>query len=162
MGREKVPSTPAIRLLKQQQVDFIPRHYKYEAKGGTQTSARELAVSEHQVIKTLVMEDEKGEPLIILMHGDFEVSTKQLARQLNVKQVSPCPAAKADRLTGYQTGGISPFGTRQQLPIYLEESICQLDRIYINGGRRGLLVEISPQDLQKVLQPTMVKVGNQR
>ncbi len=159
MAKEKIPTTAAIRLLKQHSVEFTPRPYKYENKGGTQTSARELNVAEHQVIKTLVMEDETGKALIILMHGDCEVSTKQLARQLNVKQVSPCPAQKADRLTGYQTGGISPFGTRQQLPTYLEQSIIELDKIYINGGRRGLLVEIAPRDLQSILKPRLVKVG---
>jgi Cys-tRNA(Pro) deacylase len=161
MAKEKIPSTPAIRLLKQHKVTFTPRSYKYEDKGGTRTSARELGVPEHQVIKTLVMEDENGSPLIVLMHGDCEVSTKQLARQLAVKQVTPCPAQKADRLTGYQTGGISPFGTRQQLPIYLEETIAELPSICINGGRRGLLVELAPRDLLKVLNPTRVKVANQ-
>lgn len=159
MTKDKIPSTPAIRLLKQHKVDFAPRPYKYEEKGGTQTSARELNVDEHQVIKTLVMEDEQGQALIILMHGDCEVSTKQLARQLAVKRVCPCPPQKADRLTGYQTGGISPFGTRQQLPIYLEESIVTLPRICINGGRRGLLVELSPQVIMDLLQPTLVRVG---
>lgn len=160
MAKEKLPATQAIRQLKQYQVAFVPRPYKYEDKGGTRVSARELRVDEHQVIKTLVMEDDQGQALIILMHGDKEVSLKQLARQLNVKQVIPCPTQKADRLTGYQTGGISPFGTRQSLPVYLESSITELPLIYINGGRRGLLVEMSPADLVKVLRPTPVEVAN--
>lgn len=159
MAKEKLPATQAIRVLKEHGVAFAPRAYKYEDKGGTRVSARELQVDEHQVIKTLVMEDDRGQPLIVLMHGDKEVSLKQLARQLNVKQVTPCPAQKADRLTGYQTGGISPFGTRQPLPVYLEATIAELPVIYINGGRRGLLVEMSPLDLMTVLQPTTVTTG---
>jgi len=159
MARNKVPATPAIRLLKQHKVKFIPRPYKYEEKGGTRTSARELQVDEHKVIKTLVMEDEQQRPLIILMHGNCEVSLKHLARQLKVKKITPCTADKADNLTGYQTGGISPFGTRQTLPIYMEETIINLDRIIINGGRRGLLVELSPKDLTDILNPTPVSVA---
>jgi len=159
MAKEKIPGTPAIRLLKQHKIDFIPRFYKYEDKGGTRVSARELEVDEHQVIKTLVMEDDNNNPLIILMHGDCEVSQKHLARQLQVKQVTPCSHDKADRLTGYQTGGISPFGTRQTIPVYMEESIAALERLFINGGKRGFLVEITPQDLIKVLQPQQVSVA---
>jgi len=160
MAKGKIPATQAIRVLNQHRVAFVPRPYKYEDKGGTRVSARELQVDEHQVVKTLVMEDDQRQPLIVLMHGDKEVSLKQLARQLNVKQVTPCPAQKADRLTGYQTGGISPFGTRQTLPVYLEATIAALPVIYINGGRRGLLVEISPTDLVTILQPTLVEVAN--
>lgn len=159
MAKEKIPSTGAIRLLKQHKIPFTPRPYRYEEKGGTKVSARELQVEEHQVIKTLVMENEKQQALIILMHGDKEVSLKNLARQLEMKQISPCPPVKADRLTGYQTGGISPFGTRQPLPVYVEKGILDLDKIYINGGRRGFLIEISPQDLLSVLQPQIVEVG---
>ena len=159
MAKEKVPGTPAIRLLKQFKVKFVPRFYKYEDRGGTKTSARELGVDEHKVIKTLVMEDEQQQPLIVLMHGDCEVSLKHLARLLGVKQVSPCPPAKADRLTGYQTGGISPFGTRQKMPVYMEESIASLDHIFINGGKRGFLVEIDPTSLLAVLEPTRVSVA---
>lgn len=159
MARDKVPGTPAIRLLKQHKVTFEPHFYKYEDKGGTRVSARELGVDEHQVIKTLVMENDRQEALIILMHGDCEVSLKHLARQLSVKQISPCSHEKADRLTGYQTGGISPFGTRQPLPVYLEESIVSLDRLFINGGKRGFLVEITPADLVKVLAPQTVSVA---
>ncbi|MEE4254200.1 MAG: Cys-tRNA(Pro) deacylase [Desulfuromusa sp.] len=159
MARDKVPATPAIRLLKQHKVKFIPRPYKYEDKGGTRTSARELQVDEHIVIKTLVMEDEQQSPLIVLMHGDCEVSLKHLARQLKVKKISPCKVDKADSLTGYQTGGISPFGTRQPLPIYMEETIGSLEKIIINGGRRGLLIELSPRDLIAILNPTLVSVA---
>lgn len=159
MAKEKIPATQAIRTLKKHKVLFTPRPYKYEAKGGTKVSARELGIDEFQVIKTLVMEDNQGQPLIVLMHGSCEVSLKHLARQLKVKQISPCPAEKADRLTGYQTGGISPFGTKQELPTYVEESILKLDKICINGGRRGLLVEIEPQALIKVLNPTLVSVA---
>ncbi|PLX91677.1 MAG: Cys-tRNA(Pro) deacylase [Desulfuromonas sp.] len=159
MAKEKIPSTGAVRLLKQHKISFIPKPYRYADKGGTKVSARELQVDEHQVIKTLVLEDEHQRPLIILMHGDREVSLKNLARQLDVKQISPCPPVKADRLTGYQTGGISPFGTRQAIPVYVEKGILELERIYINGGKRGFLIEISPQDLLAVLQPQMVEVG---
>ena len=129
MAKLKIPATQAIRVLKQHKIKFVPRPYKYEEKGGTKVSARELGVDEFNVIKTLVMEDDQGQPLIVLMHGSCEVSLKHLARQLKAKQVSPCPAEKADRLTGYQTGGISPFGTKQVLPVYVEESILKLDKI---------------------------------
>ena len=159
MARDKTPATAAIRVLKQNKVKFTPRPYKYEEKGGTRVSARELGVDEHQIIKTLIMEDEQKQPLIILMHGDCEVSLKHLARQLNVKQITPCDAEKADRLTGYQTGGISPFGTRQALPVFMEESIEGLERLLINGGRRGLLVEILPADLIRILRPVRVSVA---
>jgi len=159
MARNKIPATPAIRLLKQHKVIFIPRSYKYEEKGGTRTSARKLQVDEHEVIKTLVMEDEQQHPLIVLMHGDCEVSLKHLARQLKVKKITPCTADRADSLTGYQTGGISPFGTRQTLPIYMEESIGNMERLIINGGRRGLLVELAPKDLTNILKPTTVSVA---
>jgi Cys-tRNA(Pro) deacylase len=159
MTREKIPSTGAVRLLKQHNIPFTPRPYRYQDKGGTRVSARELRVEEHRVIKTLVMETEQQQALIVLMHGDREVSLKQLARQLEVKQISPCPPARADRLTGYRTGGISPFGTRQTLPVYVEKGILELDKIYINGGRRGFLIEISPRDLQTVLQARIVEVA---
>ena len=159
MARDKTPATNAIRLLKQHKITFVPRPYRYEEKGGTKVSARELQVEEHQVIKTLVMEDDRQQALIVLMHGDREVSLKQLARQLQVKQISPCPPVKADRITGYQTGGISPFGTRQPLPVVVEKGILELDSIYINGGKRGLLIEIKPQDLLSVLKPQIVEVG---
>ncbi|RLB78083.1 MAG: Cys-tRNA(Pro) deacylase [Deltaproteobacteria bacterium] len=159
MARDKVPATPAIRLLKQHKVKFIPHFYKYEDKGGTRASARELKVDEHLVIKTLVMEDDQQRPFIVLMHGNCEVSLKHLARQLKVKRVTPCTADRADSLTGYQTGGISPFGTRQTLPVFMEETIGNLEKIIINGGRRGLLVELSPKNLIDILSPTSVSVA---
>ena len=159
MAKEKIPATQAIRTLKQHKVSFTPHFYTYEDRGGTRTSARELGVDEHEVIKTLIMEDDNQRPFIVLMHGDREVSQKHLARQLGVKQVIPCSRDKADRLSGYQTGGISPFGTRQALPVYLEESIAALPRLFINGGRRGFLVEIAPADLEKVLAPQQVSVA---
>lgn len=159
MAKTKVPTTQAIRALKLHKVKFVLKPYKYEEKGGTKVSARELEVDEFQVIKTLLMEDEHGQAMIVLMHGSCEVSVKHLARQLKVKQISPCPKEKADRLTGYQTGGISPFGTKQKLPVYVEESILGLEKIYINGGRKGLLVEIEPQALVNILDPTPVSVA---
>ena len=159
MARDKIPATPAIRLLKQHKVKFIPRPFKYEDKGGTRTSAKELLVDEHIVIKTLVMEDEQHRPLIVLMHGDCEVSLKHLARQLKVKKITPCTTDKAESLSGYQTGGISPFGFRQKLPTYMEETIASLEKMFINGGRRGLLVELAPHDLTTILHPTLVSVA---
>ena len=159
MARDKTPATPAIRLLRKHKVKFTPRPYKYEDKGGTRTSARELKVDEHKVIKTLVMEDEQQRPLIVLMHGNCEVSLKHLARQLKVKKITPCTADKADNLTGYQTGGISPFGTRQPLPIYMEETISSLENLIINGGRRGLLVELPAKEVIEILNPTLVSVA---
>lgn len=159
MARDKVPSTPAIRLLKQNKVKFTPHFYKYEDRGGTKTSARELNVDEHQVIKTLIMETDQQDAFIILMHGDCEVSLKHLARQLRVKQVSPCPPQKADRITGYQTGGISPFGTKQKLKVYMEETVAGLEKIIINGGRRGMLVEMAPADMIRILEPVEVSVA---
>lgn len=159
MSKLKIPATTAIRFLKQHKVRFVPHPYPYEEKGGTKASAKALKIAEFSVIKTLVMDDEEQRPFIILMHGSCEVSLKHLARQLKVKQVTPCNPDKADRVTGYQTGGISPFGTRQPLPVYMEASIEQLEKIWINGGKRGLLVEISPADLIRTLQPIKVSVA---
>ena len=149
-------ATPAIHFLRQNGVAFTEHEYRYEEHGGTRVSARELGVDEHAVIKTLVMEDERREPLIVLMHGDREVSTKQLARQIGRKSVTPCDPAVAQRHTGYMVGGTSPFGTRKRLPVYVERSIVELDRIYVNGGRRGFLVTVSPRDLARVLDATLV------
>lgn len=159
MSRIKVPATTAIRFLKQHKIKFEPHPYPYEDKGGTRASARALKVDEFSIIKTLVMEDDQQKPFIILMHGSCEVSLKHLARQLNVKQVTPCSIDKAERITGYQTGGISPFGTRQTLPVYMEASIAQLEKIWINGGKRGLLVELEPADLMRTLEPVKVSVA---
>lgn len=159
MAKEKVPSTPAIRFLKKYSVNFIPRVYKYEEKGGTEVAARELEVDEHSVIKTLVMEDEKKNPFIILMHGDKLVSTKTLARVLGSKSITPCDPKVASKHTGYVVGGTSPFGTKKELPVYIEESILTLPKILINAGRRGLLVEMPTSDLIKTLKPKAVTVG---
>ena len=146
----------AIPVLKKHNVNFTEHEYRYEERGGTAVSSRELGVDEHSVIKTLVMEDETKQPLIILMHGDREVSTKNLARQAGRKTIAPCSPDAAHRHTGYMVGGTSPFGTRKALPIYMERTIADLDRLYINGGRRGFLVSMSPADLIRVLQPTFV------
>jgi Cys-tRNA(Pro) deacylase len=159
MAKEKFPVTPAVRLLRQGKVEFTSHLYTYEERGGTAVSARELGVDEHCVIKTLIMEDENKRPLIVLMHGDMEVSTRQLARTIGAKSVSPCSPEAANRHSGYQVGGTSPFGTRRKMPVYMEESIADLPAIYINGGGRGFLVEIDPKDLIRVLEPVPVKVG---
>ena len=159
MAKDKTPMTPAIRLLKQAKIDFTPRLYVYEERGGSAVSARELGVDEHQVIKTLVMEDEQRKPLIILMHGDREVSTKELARTLGVKTILPCSPDSALKQTGYQIGGTSPFATRKAIPVYMETTIATLPRIYINGGKRGFLVGMSPQVLLDLLKPVMVSAG---
>jgi Cys-tRNA(Pro) deacylase len=159
MAKEKTPVTAAVRQLRAEKVAFSDHLYVYEEKGGTASSSRELGVDEHVVIKTLVMEDERRTPLIVLMHGDMQVSTKDLARLLGVKQVSPCSADVAQRHSGYLVGGTSPFGTRHQMPVYMESSIAALPKIYINGGKRGYLVEIDPAELVRVLKPHVVSVG---
>jgi len=159
MAKDKTPVTPAVRQLRAEQVDFKDHPYSYEEKGGTAVSARELGVDEHCVIKTLIMEDEHKEPLIVLMHGDRQVSTKELARFIGVKQVSPCTPDTAQKHTGYMVGGTSPFGTRRRMTVYMEASISALERIYINGGKRGFLVSMPPAELVRVLQPVPVTVG---
>jgi Cys-tRNA(Pro) deacylase len=159
VGKEKASVTPAVRALREHGVEFIESPYRYVEKGGTAVSAQELGVDEHSVVKTLVMEDEEKHPLIVLMHGDREVSTKEMARLMGVKRVSPCTPETAHRHTGYLVGGISPFGVRKSMPIYMEGSILTLPRIYINGGRRGFLVGLDPRELVRVLNPTMVSAG---
>jgi Cys-tRNA(Pro) deacylase len=149
-------ATPAIHFLRQHKVPFTEHEYRYEERGGTAVSSRELGVDEHVVIKTLVMEDEQKRPLIVLMHGDKEVSTKNLARQIGRKTVTPCAPDVAQRHTGYMVGGTSPFGTRKAMPVYLERTIADLDRIYINGGRRGFLIALTPDDLRRALSPVLV------
>jgi len=156
MAKEKFPSTQAIRTLKKHGVDFHLCPYDYEEKGGTATAAQQLSVDEHMVIKTLVMEDDNGDPLLILMHGDKKVSTKALARTLGVKKVTPCDPQVAHRHTGYFVGGISPFGTKKPLRVYVEASVMELAKIYINAGRKGLLAEMAPADLVRLLNPTPV------
>jgi Cys-tRNA(Pro) deacylase len=159
MSKDKIPTTPAILALKVQAVDFTLHTYQYEEKGGTKVSASKLGVDEHCVIKTLVMEDEATQPLIILMHGDREVSTKTLARSLGVKSIVPCKPAIAQKHTGYQVGGTSPFGTKKVIPVYMEKSIADLPKIFINAGSRGLLAQMSPYDLVHLLKPEMVSVA---
>lgn len=152
----KYPVTPAIHLLRREGVAFEPCLYAYEEKGGTAVSARELGVPEHAVIKTLIMETDAGEPLIVLMHGDRQVSTKELARQIGARSVSPCAPETADRHSGYHVGGTSPFGTRRPMPVYAERTILDLPRLWINGGARGFLVALEPKDLVRVLSPVPV------
>jgi Cys-tRNA(Pro) deacylase len=159
MAKNKPPVTPAVRLLRREGVDFSDHLYSYEEKGGTAVSARELGVDEHCVVKTLIMEDEAKTPLIVLMHGDREVSTKELARTIGVKAVTPCAPQVADRHSGYQVGGTSPFAPRKSMPVYMEETILELPRIYLNGGKRGYLVGLAPQEAVRVLKPTLVRVG---
>ena len=154
-----VAATPAVHFLRKNAIAFTEHPYRYEEHGGTRVSSRELGVDEHAVIKTLVMQDEAKKPLLILMHGDREVSTKQLARQIDRKTVEPCDPATAQKHTGYAVGGTSPFGTRKELPVYVERSVLDLDRIYINGGRRGLLVSIVPAELVRVLHATAVEAA---
>ena len=151
--------TSAIRMLRAHGVDFTEHPYRYEEHGGTAVSARELGVDEHVVVKTLLMEDEARLPLIVLMHGDRSVSTKELARQIGRKTVRPCEPAVAQRHTGYLVGGTSPFGTLKRLPTYVERSILALDAIYINGGRRGFLVRLAPGELARVLGAIPVDVA---
>ncbi|HXG67745.1 MAG TPA: Cys-tRNA(Pro) deacylase [Blastocatellia bacterium] len=159
MEKADYPITPAVRLLREKKIAFKPHLYPYEERGGTAHSAAMLNVREHSVIKTLVMETDARQPLIILMHGDCEVSTKQLARVLGVKAVKPCDPATAQKHTGYMVGGTSPLGTRKPLPVYAEKTIFTLDRIFINGGKRGFLVEITPADLRAALLVTEVEVA---
>ncbi len=159
MTKEKFPTTAAIRFLKENGVEFIERPYKYEERGGTRVSSEALGVDEHLMIKTLVMEDDQKRPLLILMHGDKEVSTKELARIVGVKSINPCNPQIALKHTGYMVGGTSPFGTKKPLPIYIEETILRLPKIFINAGRRGLLAEMSPSDLARVLNPIPVRVA---
>jgi Cys-tRNA(Pro) deacylase len=148
-----------VHALRKHGIAFTEHEYRYELKGGTKVSSRELGVDEHHVVKTLVMEDETKAPLIILMHGDREVSTKNLARQTGRKVVKPCAPEVAERHSGYQVGGTSPFGTRKALPIYVERSILDLEKIYLNGGRRGFLVGVDPRAAAAALNATPVDVA---
>ena len=162
MSKEKFPATPAIRALKSHGAEFLLRSYRYVDRGGTRASAQELGVDEHLVIKTLVMEDENSLPLIILMHGDRDVSTKSLARHLGRKIMIPCDPKVAERHTGYKVGGTSPFGMRKPLPICIEETIISLPIILINAGHRGVLAEMTPAELVRILLPTPVNVAIER
>ena len=155
----RLPSTPATRLLREKGVAYTEHPYRYEERGGTAVSARELGVPEHAVVKTLVFEDDQGAPLVVLMHGDREVSTKALARQLGRKAIQICRPEVANRHSGYQVGGTSPFGTRKAMPVYVERSILALARIYVNGGSRGFLVGIAPAEVTRLLAATPVDVA---
>jgi len=154
-----VADTPATTFLKAHGVGYTEHHYAYVEHGGTGVSSESLGVPEHEVVKTLVMEDEDRKPLIVLMHGDRKVSTKNLARQAGRKRVEPCKPEVAQRHTAYQVGGTSPFGTRKRIPVYLERSILELPKIYINGGRRGFLVGIAPGEIVRTLAPQLVEVA---
>jgi Cys-tRNA(Pro) deacylase len=149
--KDHISETPATQFLRRNQISFTEHPYAYEEHGGTEVSARELGVDEHHVVKTLVMQDEAAKPMIVLMHGDRKVSTKNLARQIGCKSVEPCKPDVANRHSGFLIGGTSPFGTRKQMPVYVEEGILALEKIYINGGRRGYLVGIAPSVLATVL-----------
>ncbi len=153
------PVTQAVRFLREKKIAFVPHLYDYVEKGGTRESARQLGMDEHAVVKTLVFETNEKKPLIVLMHGDREVSTKSLARFLGVKSVEPAMAERATKFTGYQFGGTSPFGTRTALPVYVEKSIFSLEKIYINGGKRGFLVEIDPEALKRTLNAKDVEIA---
>jgi Cys-tRNA(Pro) deacylase len=155
----KAPSTPATRLLREKGIPYTEHLYRYEEKGGTRVSARELGVDEHAVVKTLVMEDEAARPLVVLMHGDREVSTKALARQIGRRSVQICKPEVANRHSGYQVGGTSPLGTRKAMPVFVERTVLDLERIYVNGGSRGFLVGLAPRDLAGVLAATPVDVA---
>ena len=153
------PITPAIRVLREKKVEFTPHIFEYVEKGGTKHSAQVLGVDEHSVIKTLVFETNEKKPLIVLQHGDLQVSTKELARVIKVKTISPVTPEKANKLTGYLVGGTSPFGAKTQMPIYAEKTIFNLEKIYINGGKRGFLVLINPQVLREILPIEEVEIG---
>jgi len=159
--KEHISETQATQLLRKHHVSFDEHPYPYEEHGGTSVSARELGVPEHAVIKTLVMQDEAAKPLIVLMHGDCKVSTKNLARGIGCKSVEPCKPEVAQRHSGYMIGGTSPFGTKKAMPVYVEQSILALERIYINGGRRGFLVSLAPQVLMDLLKAKPVQCALQ-
>ena len=146
-----VSETPATQMLKAHKVEFTEHPYEYVEHGGSAESSRQLGLEEHMVVKTLVMQDQDAKPLIVLMHGDCKVSTKNLARQIGAKSIEPCKPEVAQRHSGYQVGGTSPFGTRREMPVFIEESILALPRIAINGGRRGFLVQIAPQVCTELL-----------
>jgi len=159
MGRDKAPATPAVRVLRQAGVAFTEHPYIYVEHGGTAAFAAQAGVDEHAVVKTLIMEDDAKKPLVVLMHGDREVSTKELARILGVKTVHPCAPETAERHSGYMVGGTSPFGLRKPMPVFVEASVLDIPRIYINGGKRGFIVGLEPKDLVRLLEPTPVRVA---
>jgi Cys-tRNA(Pro) deacylase len=158
MARTKEPVTAAVRLLRQAAVPFDGFCYAYSG-GGTTEVADALDVDPHHVVKTLIMEDEQQRPLVVLMHGDREVATGALARQIGVKRVQPCAPRTADKHSGYQVGGTSPFATRRSMPVYCERSVLALERLYINGGKRGYIIRLRSADLQRLLSPQLVDVA---
>lgn len=158
MSRDRLPSTPALRLLRAEKVDFEAHPYRYVDAGGTAWFAQQAGVDEHLVIKTLIMEDDRGDPVIVLMHGDCEVSTRTLARHMGCKSVEPCRPTVADRHSGYQVGGTSPFATRREMPVYAHAGIADLDRVYINAGSRGLIVSMATEDMVRLLSPQWVEM----
>ncbi|NJD56680.1 MAG: Cys-tRNA(Pro) deacylase [Nitrospirae bacterium] len=155
------PDTPATNILRRAGIEYSDHSYAYEEDGGTAVCASKLNVDEHSIVKTIVLEAD-GKPLIVLMHGDMRASAKELARLAGVKTITPCPPQKAEEYTGYEIGGISPFGTRNELPVYMEETILNLRKIYINGGNKGYFVGMDPYDVVKILHPVLVKVGSAR
>ncbi|MBP1749820.1 MAG: rane protein [Deltaproteobacteria bacterium] len=157
MAKEKTHVTPAIRFLRDRKIAFTEHPYQYVAHGGTSTFAKQYHVDEHMVVKTLIMEDDNGRPVIVLMHGDKEVSTKELARILGVKKIGP--SANPQKHSGYMVGGTSPFGTRKTMPVYMEETVLELPKIYINAGRRGYLIAMDPHDIVKTLKAVPVHVA---
>ncbi len=160
MAKAAYPMTRGVRWLQEKGVAFTPHLYSYKKEHGVaRYAARALGVDEHAVVKTLVMETDAGKPLLVLMHGDCQVSTKRLARVLGVKSVRPCDVAKAQRVTGYQVGGISPFGTRRRLPVYIEASILEMERVYVNAGKRGFLVGLAPSELVRAVEAQPVRVA---
>jgi len=154
-----VSETPATQVLKRHKIGYTEHHYDYVAHGGTDEASRQLSIDAHRVVKTLIMEDDQGRPLVVLMHGDHEVSTKNLARQIGVKRVAVCQPDVAQRHSGYLVGGTSPFGTRKTMPVYVQRSVLELASMLINGGRRGYLLEMAPQVLTDLLSAKAVDVA---
>ena len=157
--KQKFPVTPAVRMLDAAKAEYVGHLYVYVDRGGTEQIAKELGVDEHKVVKTLIMETDAKKPLVILMHGDRSVSVKNLARAIGVKSVAPCKPEQADRNSGYKCGGTSPFATRKQMPVYVESTILELDKIYINGGHQGFCLEMKPGVLVDLLHPVPVSVA---
>lgn len=159
MKSEKYPVSQAVRHLREHNIEFSAHVYSYVDHGGTKIAAEQLGIEEHKIIKTIVMEDESKKPLIVLMHGDREVSAQLLARRIGAKRITPCDPKDVTKHTGYIVGGTSPFGTKTKLPTYMEKSILDIDTAYINGGKRGFLVGLTPNDVLKSLAPTVVEVA---
>ncbi|WP_025209443.1 YbaK/EbsC family protein [Hippea sp. KM1] len=157
--KEKLPSTQALRFLKANKVSFKPYFYKYVERGGTEEPSKQLGIDEHRIVKTLIFEDDSSKPFVVLMNGDYEVSLKNLARVLNTKKVSIAKIERAERYSGYRVGGTSPFGLRTKMRILAQRDIFEFDTVLINGGQRGFLVEVSTEDLKRVLDLEIVDVA---